>query len=94
MDTQIIKMDPPAWVVHHITKIGGTNLYGRPNFRVIWGGNRYHTVGGMFKKVVEVKDEMIIGKVTSIVTDVAEIRQLLKYNPFRWHLERWRGPEF
>lgn len=93
MDTIIEKKEPPSWVVDRITKLGGLNTYGRPIYRVIWGGNRYHLVGGMFKKPITIKDEMIIGKSVTIVTEVAEMRNLLKYNPFRWHLERWIPPE-
>lgn len=73
--------------------MGGLNRYGGPNFRVVWGGNRTHLVGGMFKKPITVKDEMIIGKSVTIVTEVAEMRTLLKYHPFRWHLEKWIAPE-
>lgn len=93
-DTVIEKREPPQWVVDHITKLGGLNRYNRPNYRVTWGANRFHTVGGMFKKVVTVKDEMIIGRVVAIVTQVAELRQINRYRWDRWHLERWRGPEF
>lgn len=94
MDTVIEKKYPPEWVEERITLAGGLNIYGKPNFRVIWGGNRRHLVGGMFKKPVVVKDDTIIGKEVTIITEVAEMRDLLKYHPFRWHLERWRGPEF
>lgn len=94
MDTQIVRQEPPEWVVRRLTNLGGMNPFGKPNYRVIWGGNRTHLVGGMFKKPVTVKDDTIIGKEVTIVTRVAEMRTLLKYHPFRWHMERWRGPEF
>jgi hypothetical protein len=90
-DTVFEKREPPAWVVEQITQAGGLNPFGRPNFRVIWGSNRFHTVGGMFKKIIPVKDDA--GIESFIVTQVAEMRQLLKYMPFRWWLERWCGPE-
>jgi hypothetical protein len=94
-DTVIEKREVPDWIVSRINSIGGMNQFGRPNYRVIWGGNRLHTVGGKFKKVIYVKsDEHLIIPDRAIVTEVAEIRQLLKYHPFRWHLERYRGPEF
>lgn len=95
-DTVIEKKYPPQWVVDRLTNLGGLNPYGLPNYRVIWGGNRTHLVGGMFKKPMEVAtDSMIIGepRTRTIVLEVAEMRTLLKYHPFRWHLEKWCGPE-
>ena len=92
MDTIIEKREVPAWVEHIITRKGGLNPFGKPNFRVVWGGNRYYKVGGMFKKVITFKDED--GRECSLVTDVAEMREMLRYHPFRWHIERWMGPEF
>lgn len=92
-DTVIERREVPLWIVSRINAIGGLNQFGKPQFRVIWGGNRTHIVGGKFKKVVYVNSN-IIGEKTGVVTEVAEIRTLLKYHPFRWHLERYRGPEF
>lgn len=94
-DTQIEKREVPAWIVSRINAIGGMNQFGSPNFRIVWGGNRTHTVGGKFKKVIYVKsDETLIFPDKAVVTEVAEIRTLLKYHPQRYHLERYRGPEF
>ncbi len=76
---------------HIITRKGGLNPYGEPNFRVIWGGNRYYKVGGMFKTVIEVTDSE--GKKVGVVTQRPEMRTMLRYHPFRYHLERWCGPE-
>jgi hypothetical protein len=92
-DTVIEKREVPDWITHRVNRIGGMNRYGRPNFRVIWGGNRTHKVGGKFKSVIYVESG-IIGQKKGVVTDVPEIRTLLKYHPFRWHLERWVPPEF
>lgn len=92
-DTVIEKREVPAWVTHRVNRLGGMNQYGNPNYRVIWGGNRTYKVGGKFKSVLYVPSN-IIGEKKAIVTEVPEIRTLLKYHPFRWHLERWRGPEF
>jgi hypothetical protein len=97
-DTIIEKREVPAWVEHIITNRGGLNPFGKPNFRVIWGGNRTYLVGGMFKNVVTYKDtgnefEHLAPIELAIVTEVAEMRTLLRYHPFRWHLERWCGPE-
>ena len=92
-DTVIEKREVPDWIVSQINRIGGMNRYGKPNYRVIWGGNRTHKVGGKFKNVTYITSN-IIGEKRAIVTEIPEIRTLLKYHPMRWHLERWRGPEF
>lgn len=91
-DTIIEKREVPAWVEHFITKRGGLNPFGKPNFRVIWGGNRTHLVGGIFKDVIRFKDAE--GQERAIVTEVPDLRTMLAYSPHRWHLERWCGPEF
>lgn len=87
------KRTPAEWVVNRINSLGGFNRYDEPNFRVIWGGNRFHKVGGMFKHVTFVNGP-IIGSKIPVVTEVADLRDMLAYHPERWHLERWRGPEF
>lgn len=94
MDTKITKQEPPKWVVDRITSLGGLNPFGKPNYKVVWGGNRTYQVGGMFKKILYVKSELIGHPDKAVVTQVAETRTLLKYHPERWHMERWRGPEF
>lgn len=76
------RRETPSWVNEAVLLLGGKNRYGKPNFRVIWGGNRTHKVGGFFKTIVEGKP-----------FDIPEVRELLKYHPDRWHLERWRPPE-
>ena len=93
-DTIIERREVPDWITHRVNKIGGMNLFGRPNYRVIWGGNRTHKVGGKFKKVLYIPSNIIGDPPKALVTEVAEIRTLLKYHPHRWHLERWRGQEF
>lgn len=92
MDTVIEKREVPKWVEHIITRAGGLNPFGKPNFRVIWGGNRTYVVGGMFKDVTNFKDAE--GRERAIVVEVPDLRTLLRYHPHRWHMERWCGPEF
>lgn len=92
-DTVIEKREVPEWITHRVNRVGGMNQFGRPNFRVIWGGNRTHRVGGKFKRVLYSKSDIIGQPEIAVVTEVAEIRTLLKYHPFRWHLEKWLGPE-
>lgn len=92
MDTILQRREVPKWIEDHITMKGGLNKFGKPNFRVIWGGNRTHLVGGMFNDTIIVQDDK--GVDYGVVTRVAAMRTLLKYNPHRWHLERWRGAEY
>ena len=72
----------PDWAAKRCTELGGLNPFGGPNFRVVWGGTRTHKVGGFFKTVIEGK-----------AFDIPEVRELLKYHPERWHLEKWCSPE-
>jgi len=92
VDTIIEKREVPAWVEHIITRKGGLNPFGKPMFRVVWGGSRYRLVGGMFKDVTRFKDAE--GREHAFVTEVADLRNMLAYHPFRWHMEKWMGPEF
>lgn len=92
MDTIIEKREVPAWVEHIITRKGGLNPFGKPNFRVIWGGNRTYLVGGMFKDVTTFKDAE--GRDRAFVMEVPDLRTMLRYHPHRWHMELWMGPEF
>ncbi len=90
-DTIIEKREVPKWVEHIITKKGGLNPFGKPNFRVIWGGNRTYVVGGIFKDVTRFKDSE--GRERAVVVEVPDLRTMLRYHPGRWHLEKWCGPE-
>ena len=92
-DTVFERKEVPSWITERIGALGGMNQFGRPNYRVIWGGNRTHRVGGKFKDVIYVRSNVIGDPDKAIVTEVADIRTLLKYHPFRWHLERWLPPE-
>lgn len=94
MDTPLVRMEPPQHIVERVNFLGGMNRFGKPNFRVIWGGNRYHQVGGKFKKPIYFSTGIIGEPQKAVVTEVVEMREILKYHPQRWHLERWRGPEW
>lgn len=72
----------PDWATERINALGGLNRYGKPNWMIVWGGSRTQKVGGVFKDVIN-----------GLVYDVPEVRELLKYHPERWHLERWIAPE-
>lgn len=75
----------PAWIQQRITRAGGRNLYGQPNFRLVWGWSRLTWVGGKW-------EEWDDGRLKSVVY---EYRQVPKYDPFfRWHVEKWMPPSF
>ena len=76
----------PLDVQERITRAGGVNLYGRPNFRVVWGWSRLTWIGGKWTD-----RDPATGR---ILREVCELRRVPKYLPHdRWHLERWLPPE-
>ena len=76
----------PAAIAERITRAGGSNRYGEPNFRVVWGGARLTWIGGRWT------DRDAHGNVSR---EAIELRQVPKYLPVdRWHIERWMPPEF
>jgi hypothetical protein len=78
--------EAPASLRERIARAGGTNRYGEPNFRVVWGGSRLTWIGGRWTD----RDAS-----DNIIREAIELRQVPKYFPHdRWHLERWTPPEF
>jgi hypothetical protein len=78
--------DTPATIAARITRAGGTNRYGEPNFRVVWGGACPTWIGGRWT------DRDAHGNISR---EAIELRQVPKYVPVdRWHIERWMPPEF
>ncbi len=77
--------ETPAAIEHRVSRAGGTNLYGEPNFRVVWGGSRLAWIGGKWT------DCDAHGNKTR---EAIELRRVPKYLPVdRWHIERWMPPE-
>jgi hypothetical protein len=75
----------PVLVQERVTRAGGTNLFGEPNFRVVWGWKRLGWIGGLWQ------DRDPSG---NLVRRVAELRLEPKYVPVdRWHVERWMPAE-
>jgi hypothetical protein len=78
--------EAPAAIQYRVARAGGTNIFGEPNFRVVWGWNRLTWIGGLWE------DRDANG---NLQRRVAELRQEPKYLPLdRWHIERWMAPEF
>lgn len=76
------------WVPKEIealaTRAGGRNLFGEPNYRVVWGWSRLTIIAG------EWTDSDRHG---NILRTVGEYRWEPKNMPFdRWHLETWLPP--
>jgi hypothetical protein len=65
--------------------VGGLNLLGEPNFRVVWGWSRLTIIAGEWDDV---------DSSGNWYRTVGEYRWEPKNMPFdRFHLERWFGPE-
>lgn len=76
---------PPPELVARLTRAGGLNRFGEPNFRLVWGWSRLCWIGGRWE------DRDASG---ALLRAVVELRQVPKYFPHdRWHLERWVPPE-
>ncbi len=77
--------EAPASIQERVACAGGTNRFGEPNFRVVWGGTRLAWVGGRWT------DHDANG---NVLRETIELRRVPKYVPHnRWHIERWMPPE-
>lgn len=77
--------ETPQYAALALLLAGGRNRFGEPNFRAVWGQNRFDWIGG--KWVDHAEDG-------SILREVVEVRYTHKYAPLdRWHIERWCPPE-
>jgi len=73
--------DTPDHVAHVLQLAGGSNRFGEPNYRAIWGWNRLAWIGGKF----EDRDEHGV-----LIRERVELRREPKYPQInRWHIERW-----
>lgn len=73
----VTRQECPADITDRITGVGGTNPYGEPLFRVVWGFNRIVKMTGEWPDTGAV--------------ETREVPKYLPGN--RWHLEMWRPPE-
>lgn len=92
----------PEHVVGELRLAGGSNTFGEPNFRVVWGYDRIIPIHGEwqdFEQFVGKLTDKVTGytetrKFTKLVKSVVETRMVPKYLPGNcWHLEMWRPPE-
>lgn len=67
----------PKEIQDYLTAVGGTNIYGQPNFRFVWAQTRT-------TRAVSTGDR---GKLAP------KVREILKYDDEPvWHLEKWCDP--
>ena len=77
--------EAPEEIQARVARAGGMNLYGEPNFRVVWGWSRLTWIGGKWA------DRDSSG---NVIRERIELRREPKYIPHdRWHIERWLPPE-
>lgn len=77
--------DAPEDVARRLALAGGSNRFGEPNYRAVWGWNRLTWIGGKWE------DRDAAGR---IAREVIELRREPKYPAVnRWHIERWLPPE-
>ncbi len=75
----------PASIAQTLARAGGTNRFGEPNFRAVWGWSRLAWIGGRFE------DRDAAG---NLIRESIELRFEPKYfQRNRWHIERWCAPE-
>jgi len=77
--------DTPDAVARRLELAGGRNWFGQPNYRAVWGWNRFAWIGGKFE------ERHANG---ALLREVVELRQEPKYPAVnRWHIEKWLPPE-
>ena len=73
--------EAPEGVRRRLAAAGGTNRFGEPNFRAVWGGARLGWIGGKWE------DRDANG---TLIRESVSVRLEPKYVPLdRWHIERW-----
>lgn len=92
----------PEFVARELKLAGGTNCFGEPMFRVVWGYDRIVPMTGEWQDfeqfAAKLTDRFTNYSQTRVFTklksSVIETRQVPKYLPANcWHLEMWRPPE-
>lgn len=80
-------LECPKEVSRLLRRAGGTNPYGEPMFRVVWGWSRLTLIGGEWTDWDE--------HTGALIRTAVEYRWEPKYLPFdRYHIEKWMPAEF
>ena len=78
--------EAPASVARRLAIAGGTNRFGEPNYRAVWGWSRLGWIGGKWEDRDPANGVLL--------RETMELRYVPKYAPHdRWHIERWLAPE-
>lgn len=98
----VTTQDCPEHVARELKLAGGTNRFGEPNFRVVWGWNRIVPMTGEWQEFEHLQatlTDKLTGHQESrtfirLKESKIETRQVPKYLPANcWHLEKWCSPE-
>jgi hypothetical protein len=101
MNTKVLheyNKQAPEWVDKELRRFG-TNVYGEPIYRIVWGESRLELIGGLWEdRNGEQEERRIINdrgesRDINLVREVAEYRWIPKYGIQRWILEKWLPPE-
>jgi hypothetical protein len=77
------KHETPESVARQLLRAGGTNRFGKENYRAVWGWNRLTLIGGEWEQ----KNE-------DGAPEQWAYRWVPKYTETnRWHIEKWMPPE-
>ena len=87
--TKVHQLEVPQYLQDHLTRIGGTNLYGEPNFRLVWSGSR---VTYENRKWHEPATESSAAKTWYGIGRVLKYRQPARRE--RYIVEVWRPPSY
>jgi hypothetical protein len=88
----------PEWVERELRRFG-SNVYGEPLYRIVWGESRLELAGGLWEdrngapeaqRIINDKGET---RDVNLVREVAEYRWIPKYGIQRWILEKWLPPD-
>lgn len=87
--TGVNHLDPPPGVQEYLTRYGGRNLFGEPNFRVVWSNSR------VVKRTRRFIDTDPHG---NVIRQAVATKFIQRYNypatRDRFVIERWRPAEF
>jgi hypothetical protein len=97
----------PAAIATYLLRKGGKNLYGEPNFRLVWSPNRMIQKGGKFSDwdkniavherggFIRLKSGLLVPNGHTPIRTVIGIRTVPKYAfDAGWILERWIPPAY
>jgi len=87
--TGVNHLSPPPGVQEFLTLHGGRNLFGEPNFRVVWSNGR---IVKRTRRFIDVDNH------GNVIRQAVATKDIQRYNypatRDRFVIERWRPPEF